>query len=94
MSEAECLLKGNSEKKLKGDVIDSVVTTFGDSAPFACQLLGKINAQATRTKEAHEAFLRSLKLNPFLWDSFDNICQSGENINPDTVFQVKCILKS
>lgn len=89
MAEAEYLLTGSPDKKWKPDtMVDFVVTSFGDSAPFACQLLGKVNIQATRTKEAHEAYLRSLKLNPFLWDSFDSICQTGENINPETVFQV------
>lgn len=67
--------------------LDDIVTDFGDEAPFALQLLGKIGAQTERNPRAAEAWLKALKLNPFLYSAFEELCKIGENPNPNAIFQ-------
>jgi len=74
--------------KPNADPVEAVVEYYGDSSPFACDLLGAIATQTDRRELATKAVRRSLKLNPFQWEAFTTLCQFGENINPATVFQV------
>ena len=90
MAEAESILTTPGKAKVESP-IDTIVSIFGDSAPFACKLFASVCSQTERTTTAKDAYLRSLKLNPFLWDSYSKICNLGENVDPTTVFQVSCI---
>ncbi|ERL84973.1 hypothetical protein D910_02396 [Dendroctonus ponderosae] len=67
--------------------LDDIVTDFGDEAPFALVLLGKIGAQTERNPRAAEAWKKALKLNPFLYSAFEELCKIGENPNPNAIFQ-------
>jgi len=77
-----------SMKKPKSDALDAIVAAFGDSAPFACKLYGTICSETDRSQPAKDAYIKSLKLNPFLWESFSNVCNMGENVDPNSLFQV------
>lgn len=42
----------------------------------------------TRTTRGNEAHKLALKLNPFLWHSFEELCNVGEKVDPAKVFQL------
>ena len=65
--------------------VDELTTEYGDLACFALQLLGLICARTERLTRAMEAFRRSLKLNPFLWQSFVALCDQGDKADPAKV---------
>ncbi|KAB0795775.1 hypothetical protein PPYR_09836 [Photinus pyralis] len=67
---------------------DSLITEFGEQASFALFLLAKILVKTERRGKAAEAFRKALKLNPFLWSSFVELCNLGEKPNPNSIFQV------
>ena len=65
-----------------------MINEFGDLASFALQSLADIYAQTESGIKACEAYKRSLKLNPFLWNSFECACNLGEKLDPVKCFQV------
>lgn len=58
--------------------IHNVELEFGDSACYALNLLGRLLLKTERPKYAEQCFKASLKLNPFLWTSFEYMCKSGK----------------
>ncbi|XP_050044601.1 cell division cycle protein 27 homolog isoform X2 [Dermacentor andersoni] len=71
--------------------LDETVTTFGDSASFALALLGQLCSKTERVSRATEAFKKSLKLNPFLWSSYESLINLGESPNPTDIFNVSSL---
>lgn len=67
---------------------EDLVTEFGESASFAAQLLAHICAKTERLNKAVEYYKKSLKLNPFLWSSFENLVQLGVKVDPSKIFDV------
>lgn len=65
-----------------------MVTDFGDQACFALQLLAKICVKTERKTSAAEAFKKALKLNPFLWTCFVELCNRGEKPDASRTFQL------
>lgn len=65
-----------------------MISEFGDQAAFALLLLAKIASKTERRQKAIEAFKQALKLNPFLWSCYESLCNMGEKLNPNTVFQL------
>ena len=86
MSEAESVLTGGDTARSRS--LDDLVLEFGDQACFALQILGRICSQTERGSKAAEAYLHALKLNPFLWYSFEELCNRGEKPDPARTFQV------
>lgn len=86
LSECEAALTGSSFPKSRS--CEEISSDFGDSAPFALQLLGNMCRKAERLSKATEAYKHSLKLNPFLWKSFEVLCDLGEKPEPESVFQL------
>ena len=68
--------------------LDEIVKEFGDIACFALELVSKICLKTERAKLANDASRRAVKLNPFLWQSFADLCSRGEKPDPDSVFQL------
>uniref|UniRef100_T1GT50 Cell division cycle protein 27 homolog n=1 Tax=Megaselia scalaris TaxID=36166 RepID=T1GT50_MEGSC len=66
---------------------DDVVKEFGEIACFALQLIGKICSQTERLPLARDAYKKCLKLNPFLWNVFTDLCNLGDQVDPNSVFQ-------
>lgn len=64
---------------------------FGDQASFVLMLLGKIAAKTERKSRAIEAWKKALKLNPFLWSCFEELCKIGDLPNPQNIFQINNI---
>lgn len=50
-----------------------------DAAAVLC-LLGKLCRANGETKKAAEFYAESLKLNPFMWDAFLDLCDSGKQL--------------
>lgn len=86
LEEAETVLTGGNVMHPK--TIDELVTEYGEMAGFALQLLGLICARTERLQRAGEAFKRSLKLNPFLWNSFVALCDQGDKSDPSKIFKL------
>lgn len=86
LAEAESALSNNvSFSDLKG--FDEISKEFGEVACFALQLIAKICSQTERYSIAAEAYKKALKLNPFLWHAFAELCNYGEKIDPNAIFQ-------
>lgn len=86
LEEAETVLTGGSV--LHPKTMEELSIEYGDLACFALQLLGLICARTERLARAAEAFKRSLKLNPFLWQSFVALCDQGDKCDPSKVFRL------
>lgn len=71
--------------------LDEMAQLFGDSAAFALALLGQLCARTEREVRATEAFRKSLKLNPFLWSSYESLINLGDTPNPAEIFNVSSI---
>ncbi|GFQ66074.1 cell division cycle protein 27 homolog [Trichonephila clavata] len=85
-SEAEFSITGSSIAKTKS--LDDIVSEFGDFSSFVVQLLGNICYKTSRFAKAAEAYRKSLKLNPFLWSSYESLINLGEKPDPCKVFNI------
>lgn len=79
----------------KSDVLlehlDGIIDDFGEVACFALQLLAQLCSVTERHEMAAEANRRALKLNPFLWQPFANLCNYGHKTNPADIFKFDSI---
>ncbi|CAF3459439.1 unnamed protein product [Rotaria sp. Silwood1] len=80
LHEAESILVGNC-LSINTLVLDDFVNGHGDHAAFALQLLAKVCEKSDRHQKASECYRKSLKLNPFLWSSFEALCRLGERVD-------------
>merc|ERR1712142_382616 len=85
-AEAEELLAGTILTKIKCH--DEIETEFGSLACYVFALLGYVYSKTERTSKAAQCYRSSLKLNPLLWKSYEMLCSMGENVKPESVFQV------
>lgn len=85
-AEAEATIIGGFYKQLKN--LEEIVTQFGEQACFALQIIAKIYCKMMRPTKCNEAHKLALKLNPFLWHSFEELCNAGEKVDPAKVFQL------
>jgi len=76
LSETESAITGSYMPKSVD--LDEIVTEFGDIACFALRLLAKVYSKTERSVKAIACLQLSLKLNPFLWSSFETLCHLGE----------------
>jgi anaphase-promoting complex subunit 3 len=80
LHEAESMLVGNFSS-ISTLALDDFVNDHGDQAAFALQLLAKVCEKSDRHQKASECYRKSLKLNPFLWSSFEALCRLGERVD-------------
>ncbi|XP_031830400.1 cell division cycle protein 27 isoform X2 [Nomia melanderi] len=85
-AEAEAAIIGGYYKQLKN--LEEIVTQFGEHACFSLQIIAKIYYKMMRTTKGNDAHKLALKLNPFLWHSFEELCNVGEVVEPAKVFQL------
>lgn len=73
-----------------GDIknLEDIAKEFGEIACFVLQLIAQICIKTERSKMAAEALRRALKLNPFMWQTFADLCHMGEYIDPAVTFQI------
>lgn len=67
--------------------LDEIIKEFGDIGCFALDLLSKICQRSERAGLANDASRKAVKLNPFMWHSFADLCNRGEKPDPNVVFQ-------
>ncbi|EDV50505.1 cell division cycle protein 27 homolog [Drosophila erecta] len=67
---------------------DELQRDFGDLACFAYQLMAQICVRTERNKLAVSALRRALKLNPFMWHAFADLCLLGQDTDAATIFQI------
>ena len=88
--EAEIVLLNDHVIETKSrDVAEDVTFNFQDTACFALQILAKIFSKTERVPKANEADRKALKLNPLLWESFESLCQRGDYIDTNVVFNIE-----
>ncbi|ORY18211.1 hypothetical protein BCR34DRAFT_473669 [Clohesyomyces aquaticus] len=58
-----------------------------DAAACYC-LLGKLYNTHGDTKKAVDYYIEALKLNPFMWDAFTDLCDIGALVRPMNIFKV------
>lgn len=73
------------------DHLDGIVKEFGEVACFALQLIAKLCTATERHEIAAEANKRALKLNPFLWQPFADLCNHGHKPNPNVFYDIENI---
>nr|CAH7762294.1 unnamed protein product [Callosobruchus chinensis] len=87
-AEAEAALLGASNM-----LDDEFIKEYDEQACFVWLLLGKIAAKTERKSLAIESWRKALKLNPFLWNSFELLCEIGDMPNPQLIFQISSMDK-
>ncbi|CAF3821508.1 unnamed protein product [Rotaria magnacalcarata] len=80
LHEAESILVGNCSS-ISALGLDDFINDHGDQAAYALQLLAKVCEKSDRNQKASECYRKSLKLNPFLWSSFEALCRLGERVD-------------
>ncbi|XP_076272001.1 cell division cycle protein 27 isoform X2 [Rhynchophorus ferrugineus] len=68
--------------------LDDVVSDFGDQAAFVLLLLGKIASRTERRSRAIDTWKKALKINPFLFSAFENLCDIGDKPSANNIFQI------
>lgn len=68
--------------------VDELITHFSESASFVSQLLGLICSKTERVARAIEYYKKSLKINPFLWSSFEKLIQLGVKPDSSKIFDI------
>lgn len=69
--------------------LDVIVKEFGELACFALQLIGKLGVATERHEIAAEANRRALKLNPFMWQPFADLCNYGHKPDPNLYYDIE-----
>ncbi|RWS26265.1 Cell division cycle protein 27-like protein [Leptotrombidium deliense] len=87
-AEAEQALIGNVKHSLKHLSIEDLVNEFNEAASFAAQMLALICSKTERYAKAVDYYKKSLKLNPFLWSSYENLIQLGAKPDSSKIFNI------
>ncbi|XP_033728256.1 cell division cycle protein 27 homolog isoform X1 [Pecten maximus] len=86
LSEAEEVLVGSIfQSKTKS--CDELEAEFSGIACHVFSLLGHIYSKTERQQKAIECYKKSLKLNPLMWSSFEQLCELGDKTEPCQVFK-------
>ncbi|CAG0919731.1 unnamed protein product [Notodromas monacha] len=83
LQEAEAALVGS--QGLKG--FDELVAEFGDMSCFVLAMLGELYVKSERRNLGVQALRKALSLNPFLFSTFQLLCNLGESPNPKEFFR-------
>ncbi|XP_065052437.1 cell division cycle protein 27 homolog isoform X2 [Rhopilema esculentum] len=86
-SEVEHLLVGSIGTLFTSKVTDNIMSEYGNLAGYALQLLGNVYRRSDQLSKAAECYKASLRSNPFLWTSFESLCQMGEKVDPQDYFK-------
>uniref|UniRef100_A0A146LB22 Cell division cycle protein 27 homolog n=5 Tax=Lygus hesperus TaxID=30085 RepID=A0A146LB22_LYGHE len=86
LSEAESVLTGGELGRSKS--LDDVTKEFGEAACFALMLIATVCFSTERHQRGVEASRKALKLNPFLWSVFEQLCRRGDRPDPNKTFNL------
>uniref|UniRef100_A0A5K3FM72 Cell division cycle protein 27 homolog n=1 Tax=Mesocestoides corti TaxID=53468 RepID=A0A5K3FM72_MESCO len=85
LNEAESSLFGS---KRTSQCLNDIMSDFGDQACYAFLLLGDIYKLQQKYSESVMCYKECLKLNPFMWTAYENLCSIGEFVDPELVFKL------
>lgn len=85
-SEAESVLTGGELGT--GRNLEDVIKEFGDIAGFTLMLIATICFSTERHQRGVDASRKALKLNPFLWTVFEQLCRRGDLPDPAKTFNL------
>jgi anaphase-promoting complex subunit 3 len=87
-NEAESTLCNNNVPETRSD-LERICKEYGvEMSGFVMKLLSKICHQTGRTDLANDCSVAALKCNPFLWQSFVDLCNRGDRPNVKDMFQI------
>ncbi|RWS13328.1 Cell division cycle protein 27-like protein [Dinothrombium tinctorium] len=67
---------------------EELIAEFNEAASFAAQMLAFICSKTERYEKAIDYYKKSLKLNPFLWSSFESLVQLGSKPDSSKIFNL------
>ncbi|KAI9672613.1 MAG: anaphase-promoting complex subunit cdc27 [Alyxoria varia] len=76
----------DTKRNYTGKHSDSARRHIPDTAAVQC-LLGKLYHDHGDVRRAVEYYVQALRLNPFMWDAFERLCNTGTNIRPSKIFK-------
>ncbi|XP_054285805.1 cell division cycle protein 27 homolog isoform X1 [Macrosteles quadrilineatus] len=85
-AEAEAVLTGGDATRTRS--LDEITAEFGNLSCFALSVIGRVCCASERTVRGVEAYKRALKLNPLLWQSYEQLCRHGEKPEPNKIFSM------
>lgn len=84
-----------SSSGAKFKLYDEIVREYGNEySPQVLQILAHVYSKTDRSMQAVEFYKKSLRLNPFMWSSFDSVCTMGEKIDPSKYFTFNSALNA
>ncbi|XP_065212104.1 cell division cycle protein 27 homolog isoform X2 [Planococcus citri] len=84
--EAELVLTGGDVTRFQ--TVEDVENEYGEESAFVLQIIGRIYYKSERNVRGADALRKSLKICPYLWQSYKELCDHGEKPDPNKVFQV------
>jgi len=91
-AEKTLMYKWKVDKKLSSSksilTIEELIAHFNESASFVSQLLGLICSKTDRVPRAIDYYKKSLRINPFLWSSFEKLIQLGFKSDSSKIFDI------
>lgn len=77
----------NSSTSSKQKLYDEIIKEYGtEYASHVLQILATVYCKTDRVAQAVDFYKKSLRLNPFMWSSFEAICNLGEKAEPSKYF--------
>lgn len=68
--------------------LDEITSEFGNLSCFVLSAIGRICCASERTTRGVEAYKRALRINPFLWQSYEQLCRLGEKPEANKIFTI------
>lgn len=84
--EAELVLTGGDATRFQ--TVEDVENEYGEESSFVLQIIGRIYYKSERNVRGADALRKSLKICPYLWQSYKELCDHGEKPDPNKVFQI------
>jgi hypothetical protein len=79
----------------KQKLYDEIIKEYGaEYSSHVLQILATVYSKTDRVTQAVEFYKKSLRLNPFMWSSFEAICNIGEKVDPTKYFTFNSALNA
>lgn len=80
--------KNQKLANLKTDKHSHIFRHLSPDAAAVCCLLGKLLRANGELKKAVDCYVEALKLNPFMWDAFTDLCDAGVSLHTANIFKM------
>jgi tetratricopeptide (TPR) repeat protein len=79
----------------KVKLYEEIIREYGtEYASYVLQILATVYSKTDRISQAVEFYKKSLRQNPFMWSSFEHICNMGEKIDSGKYFTYNSALNA